>query len=98
MADPNAPAGFVDEQTMAAQIERMDEKVREQLYKRVDHDFRYHRASDINKARSTEIRSEARSLAEVLVARCPAGRELETALTHLESAVMFANAAIARHG
>ena len=42
------------------------------------------------------IRGTARSFAELLVKLCPASRELSLAMTHLEQAVMWANAAIAR--
>lgn len=42
------------------------------------------------------IREEARSFAHTLVDFCPPGRELSMALSSLETAVMQANAAIAR--
>ena len=42
------------------------------------------------------IRNTARSFAELLQRLCPQSRELSLAMTHIEQAVMWANAAIAR--
>ncbi len=77
---------------------RMGAQAREALLKRVENDFSYHAPKEGQTASYTEIRAEARSLAETMVSRCPSTRELSSALAHLESSVMFANAAIARHG
>lgn len=41
------------------------------------------------------IRSEGRQLAYALSAMCPESRELALAITHLQSAIQWANAAIA---
>lgn len=43
------------------------------------------------------IRARAKSLAELIVAETPESREQSMAVTHLEEAVMWANAAIARN-
>lgn len=45
-----------------------------------------------------DIRFRAHSLAETMCVSAPHSRELALALTHLEDAVMWCNAAIARHG
>jgi hypothetical protein len=44
------------------------------------------------------IRAAGLAFAKVLVANCPASRETSLAVTHVEDAVMWANAAKARHG
>lgn len=46
--------------------------------------------------RSQTIRSEAKSLAVTVEGLCPPSREKSLAMTKLEEAVMWANAAIAR--
>ena len=42
-------------------------------------------------------RSKAKELAYLIDGLCPTSREQSTAMTHLETAVMWANAAIARN-
>ena len=42
------------------------------------------------------IRVKAKALAELILESCPESRERSIALTHLETAVMWANAAISR--
>jgi hypothetical protein len=44
------------------------------------------------------VRSATLSLARTMADECPAGRELALALTNLEQALFWANAAIARDG
>lgn len=44
------------------------------------------------------VTSAFQQFAQAMVATIPAGRELNTALTHLETAKFFANQAIAREG
>ena len=58
--------------------------------------FAYHAPSDGQPARYERIRAEARDLAVTLDGLCPESRELDLAMTSLEQAVMWANAAIAR--
>jgi hypothetical protein len=59
--------------------------------------FTFHPASPEQAQSYTEIRSLAFDLAKRLDELCPDSRELSLALTHLEDAVFWANAAIARH-
>jgi hypothetical protein len=47
--------------------------------------------------RYTEIRTAAFNFAVMLSGHVPASRELSSALTHLDSVMMYANAAIARN-
>lgn len=61
--------------------------------------FTYHPAVEAEgqAERYDDIREEARQYALFLLENCPPSRELSLALTNLEQAVFWANAAIARH-
>lgn len=65
--------------------------------KNIDNNFRYHAPKDGQPEKYEEIRAQAKALAEKLVTLCPPSRELSLALTELETAVMWANASIARN-
>jgi hypothetical protein len=64
---------------------------------RIANNFRYHAPFGIQSVKYEFIRGEARTLAETFCHACPPSRELSLALTRLEEAVMWANAAIARN-
>lgn len=59
--------------------------------------FTYHPPKNDQPARYTELRSLAHGLAHAIATSCPSSRERSLALTKLEEAVMWANAAIARN-
>lgn len=59
--------------------------------------FTYHPPKDGQAERYQILRDHARELAEHIDAECPDSREKSLAITHLEEAVMWANAAIARN-
>lgn len=59
--------------------------------------FTYHAPKPGQPERYEAIRAKAKELAELLTASCPPSRELSVALTELETAVFWANAAIARN-
>jgi hypothetical protein len=63
----------------------------------IDKRFTYHAPKPGQPARYELIRSEARKLAVVMNDMVPDSREKSLAITHLEDAVMWANAAIARN-
>jgi hypothetical protein len=67
------------------------------LHARIENDFRYHAPKDDQVERYETIRSRGRALAEYIIERTPSSREQSVALTKLEEAVMWANAAIARN-
>lgn len=48
-------------------------------------------------ARYNEIRDMGKNFAFTLIMQCPPSRELSLAIKHIEEAVMWANAAIARN-
>jgi hypothetical protein len=59
--------------------------------------FTYHAPHGNQLEKYTEIRATALEFALRLSELCPDSRELSLAITNLESAVMWANAAIARN-
>lgn len=68
------------------------------LRERLERDFTYHPpTTEEKKEKYVAIREKAKDLAMFMVESCPSSRELSIALTELETAVMFANAAIARN-
>ena len=71
----------------------VDDQVREQ----VERAFTYHPPKGDQTERHQAIRAQAGSLAKGVVMLCPPSRERSLALTKLEEAVMWANAAIARN-
>lgn len=63
------------------------------------HRFEYHPPKDAETRTAHErVRGHSRRLAEELDALLPEGREKSLALTKIEEAMMWANAAIARNG
>lgn len=59
--------------------------------------FRYFPPKDGQVRKYQTIRDNARNLAEIIATNTPASREQSLALTNLEQAVFWANAAIARN-
>ena len=58
--------------------------------------FTYHPPKEDQPPRYVALRDAAKAYAELVIAYTPPGREQALALTKLEEAVMWANAAIAR--
>jgi hypothetical protein len=65
--------------------------------KDLDNRFTYHAPKGDQALRYEMIRDSARNFAEHIDGRCPDSREKSLAITHLEEAVMWANASIARN-
>jgi len=65
--------------------------------KNLGNNFRYHAPKEGQAEKYEEIRAQAKAFAEKLVTLCPPSRELSVAITELETAVMWANASIARN-
>lgn len=61
----------------------------------IENTFTYHAPFGNQPARYVEIRRVAKDLAQAIQDLTPTSREQSIALTHLQTAVMFANAAIA---
>ena len=60
--------------------------------------FTHHPPKGDQPDRYESIRQMARDFAMCIDHMCPDSRELSLAMTHLEQAVMWANAAVARRG
>jgi hypothetical protein len=65
-------------------------------YKTILHNYTYHPPKGDQTERYEKIRNEVKLTAILINDLCPDGREKSLALTNLEQAVMWANAAIAR--
>jgi len=64
---------------------------------KIHNNFTYHAPTEGQRERYVQIRAHAKAFAQFLVHQCPGSRELSLAITNLEQAVMWANAAIARN-
>lgn len=63
----------------------------------LDNIYTYHAPFGDQAQRYTEIRDNAKELAERIIDSCPESRERSLALTNLEQAIFWANASIARN-
>lgn len=62
----------------------------------LDRRFDFHAPNDDRKVRHEAVRKHIKTTAQLITALIPAGRECSLALTHLEEAMFWANAAITR--
>lgn len=67
------------------------------LFDELNKRFTYHPPFGDQPRRYEDIRRNAHSFAGFIISSCPASRELSLALTKIEEAVFWANAAIARN-
>ena len=70
---------------------------KEDIIKRINNDFVYHSPHSDQLVRYASLREAGRLLAIQIIESTPVSREQSLALTNLEQAIMFANAAIARN-
>lgn len=63
----------------------------------IENNFRYHAPKEGQPAKYQAIRDKAKELAHMIDELCPNSREKSVAFTELETAVFWANAAIARN-
>lgn len=63
----------------------------------IENNFKYHAPKPGQPEKYTALREKAKELAYLITELCPNSREKSLAITQLETAVMWANAAIARH-
>jgi len=61
----------------------------------IENIFTYHRPFGNQPQRYEDIRNEAKVLAKTIQRACPESREKSLAFTHIQQAVMWANASIA---
>lgn len=62
----------------------------------LDNIYKYHAPKEGQQEKYEAIRAKAKELAQLIDVECPESRERSVAFTHLETAVMWANASIAR--
>lgn len=72
--------------------------VSKEMNERLDNDFTYHAPKSGQPEIYETMRAAAKGLATFIVKQTPPSREQSLALTKIEEAVFWANAAIARHG
>ena len=63
----------------------------------IENNFKYHAPKEGQPEKYTAIREKAKELAYLIDELCPNSREKSVAFTQLETAIMWANAAIARN-
>lgn len=63
----------------------------------IENNFKYHSPREGQPEKYTAIREKAKELAYLIEEKCPNSREKSMSLTNLETAVMWANASIARN-
>jgi hypothetical protein len=63
----------------------------------IEHNFTYHSPKPGQPEKYTQLRDKAKELALLIVELTPPSREQSVALTELETAVFWSNAAIARN-
>ena len=63
----------------------------------IENTFIYHAPKPGQPERYTDLREKAKELAYLIEDLCPNSREKSIAMTHLETAIMWANASIARN-
>lgn len=62
----------------------------------LDNIYKYHAPREGQQQKYEAIRAKAKELAQLIDRECPDSRERSVAFTHIETAVMWANASIAR--
>lgn len=65
--------------------------------KQIQNNFKYHEPKKGQSEKYVSLRSKARELAVLINELCPDSREKALAITNLEQASMWSNAAIARN-
>lgn len=63
----------------------------------INNNFQYHAPKEGQPEKYNELRAKAKEFAEAINELCPDSREKSVALTELETAMMWANAAVARN-
>lgn len=73
------------------------EEIKAYSDERIEKAFTYHQPRESQVKRYTDIRAQGKYFAQLVSCYCPPSREASLALTKIEEAVMWANAAIARN-
>lgn len=67
------------------------------MNQQIENNFKYHSPKEGQPEKHTQLREKAKELAYLIDELCPNSREKSVAITNLETAVMWANASIARN-
>ena len=67
------------------------------MNEQLENNFKYHQPKDGQPEKYDKLRNKAKELAYLIDELCPKSREQALAITKLEEASMWANAAIARN-
>ena len=68
----------------------------EELHERIDWDLTSHQVGEVYSSKTEVMRQKAREFAHLIAGNCPEGREQSLALTHIEIALFYGIAGIAR--
>lgn len=71
--------------------------ISDEMHKQIEKTFTYHAPKENQPERYVLLRDQAKVLAFAIVGNTPPSREQSLAITHLEEAIFYANAAIARN-
>lgn len=85
---------------MGCSIERlfiMTKRVMKMGNSQIENNFKYHAPKEGQPEKYTKLREKAKELAYLIDELCPNSREKSVSFTQLETAIMWANAAIARN-
>ena len=78
-------------------MEKVQREKAATMQDQIDNNFRYHAPKKGQPGIYEIIRAKGKDMAECIDYHCPNSREKSVAITKLEEAVMWANAAIARY-
>ncbi|MFJ7951535.1 hypothetical protein ACIQZG_08405 [Lysinibacillus sp. NPDC096418] len=67
------------------------------MNQQIENNFKYHSPKEGQPQKYESIREKAKELAYLINEVCPNSREKSVAMTNLETAIMWANASIARN-
>ena len=67
------------------------------INEQIENNFKYHTPKEGQPEKYEMIREKAKELAYIIDTLCPNSREKSIAMTELETAIMWANASIARN-
>ena len=85
------------EEYIKKRFKQKGDKMMGEAHDRIENNFTYHAPKGDQEERYSILRLEAKNLAFCIEAHCPNSREKSLAMTKLEEAAMWANAAIARN-
>jgi len=83
---------------MSQNVEKVQRERAATMQDMIDNNFKYHAPKEGQPGIYEMLRAKGKDMAESIDYHCPNSREKSLAITKLEEAVMWANAAISRQG